>query len=385
MTDQATMTNPFAAIAVPELDDQSESVEQETAAEEIENVEETIPDEEQTDEPETTEEDGDDSEVEAEAEQEEDETDEVDAEETDEEGDADEDRRTITYRYYGKDHEFDPFENPEETARLIQLGKDYDKKTTLNDAMSKGIVKYDLETGGLVPGQAFEEAKVTGAKTVIDALMKQGVIVESATGPTLAPAVQQALQTPSTPDTSMSDKIAKLEAAFAEDQSNENFLAWQRAVVEQEIAQKFQNRDSTREAEQKKQAEAAQIQQAIAQAKSNITSKANELKSLFKQADGSFDEEAWKVAHDDAQQYMLLRDANGHYQYDTAMKRLDAAAQRHAKRVSATVKATTNRRKVKKTAKTPVSRPSQGKASATKNEVKFDPSNPFAHIRNPEL
>lgn len=389
MTDQSTLSSPFAGISddvFGEGYDRTpvEDVEVEDEAEEPE-VEATADDtEEQYDEPETTEDD-DESEVEAEAESEDDDED----AEVEEEGEEDEPEpaRTIKFKWYGDEQEFDPFEDEAETARLIQMGKKFEKQHGVSDLIDKGIVKYDLEEGGLVPGSAFEQAKVQGARTIADHLTKFGILVQGANGqPEIAPAVMRALSQAAEPDTQADDNLTALEKRWHEEQSAEAWEAWQTAKIEREVERRLQTRDQATAKEREQQTQAETLRKRIELAKSNIATKANELKGLYKNPDGSFDEESWQYDLETAQALMLSRDDAGNYQYDRAMKGLERAAQLHAKRTTKTVTATTNRRKpAKKAERKPTSRPARGTAKKGKREVEIDPSNPFGHIQNPEL
>lgn len=387
MTDQSTLANPFFGIR----DDVFNS--EETPDEQPENE---VPEEETPEEeiPEETESQDEAEEIEAEAAPEEESEEAEEAEESEGEGateesadEAEHAETVIDIKFYGESEKFDLLADPDETRRLIQQGKDYDKKTGINDAIAKKLVRYDYDSGGLVPGEAFDQAKFDGAKVFADKLTELGVLVAGAAGPELAPAVQQALNTPQVdPTHEASAKVAELEKQFDEDNSVESWKAWQEAKIEHEMERRFQTRDQTQRKAQETASEAEQIRRALAQAETNIETKANDLKKLFTGPSGTFDEAAWKRELGVAKRLMKSRDSRNHYQYEAAMRGLDEAAQLYARRTNKTVKATTNRRKpAKKATRTPTGRPATGKAAQkSKDEVKFDPSQPFAHIPNPE-
>lgn len=321
------------------------------------------------------------------AEDSEDEASDVEGEEANDEAVEEEtaETRTIPIKFYGEEEAFDPFADEAETARLIQMGKDYDKKSGLNDAIQKGIVRFDLDSGGLVPGEAYDRAKVSGAETVIQALEQRGLVERGVDGqPVIATAVQQFLSRAATDASAdpAETKLAELKARWDEENSREAWTAYAEAKTEHEVNRRFRTMEANQRKAAQETTQAQQVQEAFARADQNLEAKANEIKAMFNDPDGQFNEAAWNRELAIAKR--LTRSiADGSYQYQAALTGLEEAAKIRAATNKRIVKAVTRKPTQRaKSPATPSGRPASGKPPKTQ-AVPYDPRDPFGHIPNP--
>ncbi|TFG48515.1 MAG: hypothetical protein E4H38_06370 [Gemmatimonadales bacterium] len=269
--------------------------------------------------------------------------------------------KTIRYKFSGEEKELDPFADEKETARLVQLGMDYDKKTGLNEAITKGIVRYDLESGGLVAGPAVEQAKTDTALKLLNHFKELG-LVEMKGGQWVPLAVAKPDPTPT------AASVAELEAIAHEEGTAEAVMAWQKAL--------FAEERQAKQAVTQQQSAQTELETALATADTMIDELAKKLSAQFTDHEGKPDQAVIAREVKLAKQLTRQRDQRGTYQFATAQQGLKEAAALHAARTKAVV----DRIRALTPAHAQNGRPAAAPTSAKKAPVKVDPDNPFAEI-----
>ncbi len=289
--------------------------------------------------------------------------------------------RTIGYRYFGEDKEYDPFADEEETRTLLQKGMDFDNKAGIKDLLDKGALLYDVESGGLkVAERVTNEAETKGANAVIDHLVKQGLLQRDAAGAASVPAkVLAALAAPAT--NADSDRLAELATKMKDDGSKFTAAEWEE-FTDLKIAVKLSARDA--EAEQKltaKQQHTAQtdaLTKALGTADENIDVLGAKLK-----ANWGTDTKGFNTAVKRCKLITRAQDAGGKYQYEAAIADLSEEATKAL--------ALQKMRALSKKPQTKRTTSATGRTSSTKSEADpasgrakaIDHARPFAHLANP--
>ena len=350
------MTSPFGAIEIKEVGDPGEETHEVTkTGEPIEVVEKEA--EEKPADTDATEED-----VKEEAEE--------------------EAARTIALKFYGEDEKFDPFADEEETAKLLQMGKDYEKKAGVKSLVDSGALIYDTKEGGLkVSDQFVNEQQLTGANTVLGQFEKAGLIEKDIAGNWQLVQKAEAVQN-SQPDPDDS-RLEALGAKMTE--GNLTPGEWQefsKLTSQQSVKAALVERDRARTATDQKRTTQEQQQKAVkdyfTQADTGLDKLATTLKPNFIGADGKVDEKAWKGALDRAKLIARSHDGTQYRAQEAAAALKDEAESRKA---IAEALSKAKPRKAKTTSAG--GRSSPGAKDATKkNEVAFDPKRPFGHIAN---
>lgn len=291
----------------------------------------------------------------------------------------------IPVKFYGEVEEFDLLADIEETTKLIQLGKDHAKKSGLNDAITKGLVRYDVENGGLAPGPAYENAKLEGANAALDALSKAGVVQRSLDGQWgVAPAVLQALSRAAPQDSAdqAETELETLKQAYTDNPTPETWVAYDDARNKHQIQREFQTRDAKQREVVEAQTREQQLAQAIEAANSQMDAEGERLRGLYNDPDGTFDEESWQTDLDIAKQLMLSQ-RNGKYQYPEALAALKKKAQTRAAQTKRIVALLAKSKPARNgSTKPPAGRPATGQKPRT-TDREFDPNDPFGGISLP--